>query len=108
MIQQLEVATSERNVYEVLSALDRGNFPHDLELGIKKVVEAVVTTQRKGKVVIELDFGIDPKIDAMMVTSKIKLKVPEPQPRAALFFVTPENNLSRHDHRQATMFHDKD
>lgn len=91
-------------VFDMLAAIDRGDFVLDFEAAVKSVVESVVQEQRKGSVSIGLDIDYDSELGAVKVSAQLKTKLPKRPVKASLFFVTPEGNLTRYDSRQRDMF----
>lgn len=83
----------------------RTGLTHDtLSVRLQELVAAVSSENRAGSLTITIAMkpaGKDSGAFEVEITSK--LKVPEPNGGTSIFYVTPENNLSRADPRQAVM-----
>ncbi len=103
-MSNISVSKTPNGIFDVISAIDRGEALLNVEQACMEVVDAVRTLGKSGKVTIELGFVYDSQADAMRVTSTVKKKMPEAQARASLFFMTPEGHLTKMDNRQRDMF----
>lgn len=88
------------DVFDTLSAIDRGGFAHDLQDAMKEVVQECVGTQKKGKVTIEIEIDPDSKTDTIRVSGKIKKTLPQLPKKASIFYPTADGMLTRMDSRQ--------
>lgn len=95
-----QVITKRGDIFDTLAAIDKGGLVHELEGACREAVLASVQTMKKSKVVVELSFDPDTKTEAMRVSAAVKMSLPVAPKKAALFFPTPEGNLSRMDARQ--------
>lgn len=80
--------------------IEYGNLLEDLSTAQQKLLDAVMETQKKGKIVITLHYI--PEGDGQITVSADEPKVTAPKmPRGkTLFFVTPERNLTRDNPKQ--------
>lgn len=92
--------TKRGDIFDTLAAIDKGGLVNELEGACRDAVMASVSTMKKSKVTIEMTFDPDTKTDAMRVAAAVKVSLPVAPKKAALFFPTPEGNLSRMDARQ--------
>lgn len=100
MSKTTEITAPEAGILPVLKAIDRQNFMVDLENALDQVVVATQETGKAGKLSIEIEIAPNAKTGAVEVSGAIKVKIPEPSRKAAIFYVTPDNKLSRYDARQ--------
>ena len=93
---------TERLFADYLRELHRGQIHEELSGRFRELIQAVSETGRAGSLTLKLTVkptgGIDSETVALGVS--IKAVPPEPERHAALYFVTPEFNLSRRDPRQ--------
>ncbi|HET7386884.1 MAG TPA: hypothetical protein VFJ19_09515 [Nocardioidaceae bacterium] len=81
-----------------------GGRTHDeLSDGLHDLIARVQDTGKKGS--ISLIVHVEPAKDtvALIVHDEIKLKLPEHDRKASLFFIDATGNLTRHDPRQMTL-----
>lgn len=91
---------SVRPALDTLRDLRDGRFLDDLSNEMNELVRQVRTTDKPGKLNIEIDIKPN-NGDASSVTVSDTIKVAPPKlKRATLFFTTTESNLSRRDPRQ--------
>lgn len=88
-----------RPFIDTLRDIECGSFLEELATVQKEMVEAVMETNKAGKLTIILDYKPE---GAGQVTIAADHKSKKPQfPRGkTLFFATPESNLTRQDPRQ--------
>lgn len=98
------ISQTPGGVLDVIRAIDKGEGILDLEENCVEVVDAVRATGKSGKVTVEITFNYDDKTDAMRVGMAVKKSLPQKKRKESLFFITPEGNLTRMDHRQPNMF----
>ena len=101
------ISNSANGIIDIIAAVDRGEALLDFEQANIDVVDAVRSTGKGGKVVLELSYIHDAQADAMRVSVNVKKTMPQKKSKASLFFVTPEGRLSRMDSRQPSMFIEK-
>lgn len=90
--------------FDILQHIDKGRAAIEIDEAGRECVLQSMQSGKKSKITIEIEFDPDHKTDAMRVFSKVKVKLPDPPRKAALFFPTPEGNLYRQDVRQTKMF----
>jgi hypothetical protein len=95
-----------RGFFESLIEHRNGGCAIDMQLAVEEVVKAVRETGKGGKVVLTL--GIKPatkggEVDTVLMTDNIKVDAPKLQKKETVFFVSPDNGLSRQDQRQISM-----
>lgn len=93
----------ESGILPVLKSIDRANFMVDLENSLDQIVVATQETGKAGKLSIEIEITPNEKTGAIEVSGGIKVKLPQPNRKAAIFYVTPDNKLTRRDPRQLDM-----
>lgn len=83
----------------------RNGATHDeLSDALQELVAAVASERRAGKLTFTLTVKPNGAGEgALLVSDDIKLAAPRPVKSASIFFVSPENNLVRHDPRQAAL-----
>jgi len=83
-----------------------GKTHKELSDALQTLVKAVDEVRKPGELVLKIKIKPASKGDmtAVEVVDKIELKLPVGERSSSLFFVTPENNLSRRDTRQEEMF----
>ena len=89
------VVSNRGDIFDTLSAIDRGSFAHDLQDAMKEVVQECVGTQKKGKVTIEIEIDPDTKTDSIRVSGKIKKTLPQLPKKASIFFPQQDGTLTR-------------
>jgi hypothetical protein len=91
----------------VLMESNAGKLAVKLSRDFTKLVAGVVDTNKKGKMIIEIELAPSKSDDGgiqMVVRCEAKLKVPEFGIAPALFFVDGDNELVRTDPRQSALF----
>lgn len=87
---------------QILVQLRNGLTHEELTQKLDEVVAAVRLTGKKGS--ITLTVSVEPaskgSVDTLFVEDEIKVKIPEMDRGATVFFATPENGLQRQDPRQ--------
>lgn len=101
------ISKSTNGIFDIVSAVDRGEALLDWEQANIDVVDAVRQTGKTGKVTLEMAYTFDAQADAMRVSCNVKKTMPQKKTKASLFFITPEGHLSRMDNRQPSMFIEK-
>ena len=94
---------SERRFDEFFMELDNGAFHDHCSAVLQELVADVEEIGRGGKLTSEIDIKKKSGHNVMVVTPKLKVKKPEADSIAHLFFVSPDNNLRREDPRQSRM-----
>jgi hypothetical protein len=78
-----------------------GRSHDELSAGLHDLVAKVVETGKKGSVTYTVTVEpLDKDGDAMKVTDEIKLKLPEHDRKASIFYPDGDGNLSRRDPNQ--------
>jgi len=94
-----EIKTPSNDFSALLSQFRDGESLHELSDKLSKLVQAVRETGKPGKMTYTLI--VKPSGDAVVVTDEEpKLKMPAVQREAAIFFVTEEATLVRHNPNQ--------
>lgn len=101
---QVKTDFNVNHLIDLFKSINRGEFVLDIQDGMRDCVNGTVNTQKTSKLTIEISIAMDKQTDAVRVIGKVKTKIPELDPRASLFFVSPEGNLTRIDHKQPHMF----
>ena len=94
----------DNGIVPVLKAIDRQNFLVDLQNSLDQVVVATQETGKSGKLSIEIEVAPNAKTGAVEVSGDIKVKIPQPNRKAAIFYVTQDNKLVRYQPQQQDMF----
>lgn len=76
------------------------SFRDDLDYEFRRVVDAVSGTRNPGEITIKVKIAPKGTSGRVDVTATVNGKAPKDDPITAVFFVTPEGNLSRRDSRQ--------
>ncbi len=95
MNSNVQIVGNRGDVFDTLAAIDRGSFAHDLQDGMRELVQECVGTQRKGKLTIEIEIDPDLKTDSIRVSGKVKVKLPEKPKKASIFFPQQDGTLTR-------------
>lgn len=95
MGSNVSVVGSNGGVFDLIKAINRGDFVLDLEDAVKEVVANVIERGGMGKVTLDFKFQIDPQTNAMKVFADLKKTSPKKAAKATLFFVTPDGELTR-------------
>lgn len=91
-------------VWDMLNTIERGEFVLDIEQACQGVVQSVQETGKQGSITLTITFRPDAQLGAIRVGGKLAVRAPQKAVREALFFPTPEGNLSRYDAKQRDMF----
>ena len=112
MDTQAEQAKEQADILSTLAELNRGKFLITCSRQLRRVIEAILSTGKKGKVTIALDMvpgvvtqGRATQID---ITPTVKIEEPMPSQGTSIFFVTADNDLTRDDPEQMAMFEEKE
>ena len=82
----------------------RNGITHDLlSDAMQELVAAIVQEQKAGSLTVKFTIKPRGKDDGLDVYADIKSTPPKETPGMAIFFATPDNNLSREDPRQRAM-----
>lgn len=79
-----------------------GKTHDDLSVALNELVAAVAETNKGGELVLKVKIkpaGREAS-GAVIVTDEIQVKAPKVERGESIFFVTPENNLTRQDPNQ--------
>lgn len=90
---------SPRPFFETLRDIEFGGVLDELAESQQEIVDAVVDTGKKGTLTLTIDYKPNSR-GQLMVTAQVNKKLPKMQRPSSLFFITPENNLTRKDPRQ--------
>lgn len=91
---------SKRPFLDTMRELEAGDLVEDLTDAQHAIVAAIEEYGGVGEITLKLKYKRDGK--QIQITSNLVHKTPKPSRGISLFFVTPENNLSRDDPRQKT------
>jgi hypothetical protein len=87
---------------DYLREIERGQLLNDLSSEMQALVQAVYDTGKAGA--LTLKIAIKPEgrasMETVTLTAALDVKLPKPERVSSLFFITPENNLTRRDPRQ--------
>jgi hypothetical protein len=78
----------------------------EMQTQLEKLIGAVRATRKAGKLTLTLAVKPATKgddVDMVFVQDTIKADCPQPNKKETVFFVNPENQLSRQDQRQMNM-----
>lgn len=90
-----------RPFFDTARDIRRGQFLEDCADELHKVIKSVEETGKAGKLLIELNIKPASKGQgAVVLSDKVKAKLPELPVGETILFVTPENNLVATDPRQ--------
>lgn len=84
-----------RPFYDFLREHRRGETHDKISDELQALVEAVTAMDKPGKLVITIAMSPIKDTDAYQVTVETALKPPKTPPDGSLFYVTPENNLTK-------------
>lgn len=94
---------TQQDFAEVLTDLRNGTAHHELSKAIRQVTEAVQKTGKVGS--LTLNIKVKPQGEGQVeIIDEIKTKIPEPAKPSTFMFVDDQNNLTRDNPRQATVF----
>ena len=95
---------NSRPFYDFLREHRNGVTHDDISDALQDLVSAVVTEGKAGKLTVTINIKpAGRESGALEVSTEIKSAPPKATPGTSIFFASPENNLIRHDPRQATM-----
>lgn len=90
-----------RSFFDTARDIRRGQLLEDCADELQKVIKAVGDTGKPAKLIIELTVKPASKGQgAVILSDKVRAKLPELPAGETILFVTPENNLSATDPRQ--------
>lgn len=93
--------TTPRPFFDTARDIRRGQFLEDAADELHKVVAAVEETGKAAKLTIEITIKPASKMQgAVIISDRIKAKLPEMPAGDTILFVTPDNNLVATDPRQ--------
>lgn len=100
--EQTVKAEQAADVISILATLSRGNFIVEAGRKCWELTEAIVDVRAKGKLVITLDiepggFAKDGRVNQFVIRPEVKITKPEHPQGKSIFFVTPDNKLTRND-----------
>ncbi len=87
---------------DYLRELDKGRVIEELSTGMQELISCIMETGKRGSLTLKIDIAPSSKIDTetVAVVASLKITSPEPDRHSTLYYITPENNLSRRDPRQ--------
>jgi len=78
--------------------MDRPETHAELSQALQTVITAVADTGKKGSLTLTVSIGpFEKDVERLIVDEAIKLKLPEHDRRAGIFFRDRSGNLTRHD-----------
>jgi len=93
----------QKDFTDVLTDLRGGTAHHELSKAIRTVTEAVQKTGKVGS--LTMSIKIKPQGEGQVeIIDEIKIKAPEPAKPSTFMFVDDQNNLTRDNPRQASVF----
>lgn len=92
----------QRPFVDTLRDVEFGSLLEELAEIQHEVVTAVSSTDKAGKIVIELDYKPEGN-GQLSIKANVKKKVPQFPRGTSIFFITPERNLTRQDPRQQAL-----
>lgn len=96
--------TTPRPFVDTLRQLGAGECTDQLTDGLHKLVVAVEDTGRPGSITLTINVKrATGKPGTVLVTDDVTLKLPKPEKRQTIMFVTPECNLVTTDPRQQAL-----
>ena len=91
-----------RPFLETARDIRQGQYRDDCADELQKVITAVADTGKKATLTIQIDLTPASKGNgAVVLSDRINAKLPTDPPGETIFFVTPHNNLTVTDPRQA-------
>lgn len=85
---------------ETLRKIRRGVLINELTEQLQDIVKAVEDTGKSGEITIKLTIKKFSRMNAIDITDKVTIKLPQDQPESTMMFATPEGNLVTEDPRQ--------
>lgn len=106
MIEAEKDATADLPPFaSMLRDLNKGATHAELGEQLRALVAGVTETGKPGRLVLRIDVkpqkGDD---DMVMLTALVSSKIPQLEPRASIFFVAPNGELTRNPVHQPSMF----
>ena len=98
---------SINNITQLMAGLENGAFHDDVSKALRSVISDLSDHKLShggkpaGEITISLKFKLDENV--MDIVPEFKVKVPKVSRGRSIYFVTPENGLSRQDPRQIRM-----
>lgn len=95
---------SLKTINQVLASVEAGSFHDDLTKAMNQMIGDLADHAHShggnpsGEITIKLKFNLDGKI--MEIKPDFSVKTPKVSRDRSIFFITPENNLSRQDPSQ--------
>lgn len=87
-----------------LQEMDRGRTHADLSEALHNLTGAVVELGKAGELVLRIKVSpLGADTTQLKVTAAIALKLPQPEPKASIFWADDDGNLSRNDPQQLTL-----
>jgi hypothetical protein len=113
MSMKQEVVQSDTKVADLIGTLvvlNRGNFVIDAGREFQELTDAIAATNKPGELTIKLK--VTPSgwkkgtgtVNQVDIEPQIKVAAPQPDMAKSIFFLTPDNKLTRDDPEQETMF----
>lgn len=100
-----EKRTEVRPAMEVLGRLRGGRVMEELAMELNKVVEGVLSTGKKGSVVLTINLTkIDSAPNGLVLKAEVDGKPPEMATATDVFFADESNNLFVNNPRQRDLF----
>lgn len=87
-----------------LHELAKGRTHDELSRALRDVTSAVKDTGKAGSLVLRIDIKPHKNDDAVTVSDKVTVKVPEYERLDSIFFVDDDANLVRNDPHQPSIF----
>lgn len=85
---------------DTLRKLRRGRTHSELSRELQDLVQAVTTTGRQGTLTLTLKVSRSKATGMVEIDDTVKVKLPEPQRDASMFFADDDGNLHRSDPNQ--------
>lgn len=101
-----EVEAPASGINSLIDNVARGNFKDEVNKSLQGLVADIATTGRPGKISLEINIRPNRNTGTVEVSGEVKVKAPKAQVPASIFFIGPDNNLSRYDSRQLEIFHE--
>ena len=90
-------------IIDTLKHIGGGVYIDDAADALAELVHAVDSTNKGGKLTLEISVRKATRGGAMVVTGKMKLSKPEEMPLETMMFATPEGNLVTSDPNQKSL-----
>jgi hypothetical protein len=95
-----DAASEELHVITTMRTIRDGEFLADLDQALKEAINASTEFGKPAKLTVT--FSLTPGGRTVVIEDDIKTKLPEASKDATVFFVAPDNTLTRTDPKQAT------